>query len=108
MLFLCGLFGLVVRESRCFSRLEPTMRMDKSCCFCVDFSALWRGKVGILVGCVCLVPVNTASRACEWLPHTTPMAPTNTRAKPRHCHALTPTREQDTITRIGYEHPDRL
>ena len=37
------------------------MRMDKSCCWRGDFSALLRGKVTILVGCVCLVPVNTAS-----------------------------------------------
>ena len=52
---------MLVRESRCFSWLGPTMRMDKSCCWRGDFSALLRGKVTILVGCVCLVPVNTAS-----------------------------------------------
>ena len=30
---------------------------DKSCCWKGDFSALSRGKVTLLVGCVCLVPV---------------------------------------------------
>ena len=33
---------------------------DKTCWFCGDFSALSRGKVAILVGRACLVPVNTA------------------------------------------------
>ena len=37
------------------------MRMDKSCCWEGDFSALLRGKVAFLVGRVCLVSVNTAS-----------------------------------------------
>ena len=37
------------------------MRMDRSCCWNGDFSALLRGKVTFLVGRVCLVPVNTAS-----------------------------------------------
>ena len=54
------LFGFLVRESRCFSWLGPTMRMDKSCCWKGDFLALSRGKVTILVGRVRLVPVNTA------------------------------------------------
>ena len=63
------LFGFLVRESRCFSWLGPTMRMDKSCCWKGDFSALSRGKVTILVGRACLVPVNTAPRACVWLSH---------------------------------------
>ena len=45
------------------------MRMDKSCCWKGDFSALSRGIVMFLVGRVCLVPVNTALRACVWLPH---------------------------------------
>ena len=36
------------------------MRMDRSCCWKGDFSALLRGKVTILGGPVCLVPVNTA------------------------------------------------
>ena len=27
------LFGFLVRESRCFSWLGPTMRMDRSCCW---------------------------------------------------------------------------
>ena len=52
------------RKSRCFSWLGPTMRMDKSCCWGGDFLALSRWKVTILVGRVCLVPVNAASRAC--------------------------------------------
>ena len=42
--------------------------MDKSCCWEGDFSALSRGKVDVLVGGVCLVPANAASRACVWLP----------------------------------------
>ena len=37
------------------------MRMDRSCCWKGDVSALSRGKVTILVGRACLVPVNTAS-----------------------------------------------
>ena len=37
------------------------MRMDKSCCWQGDFLALSRRKVTIIVGRVCLVPVNTAS-----------------------------------------------
>ena len=41
--------------------MGPTMRMDKSCCWEGDFSALLRGKVAFLVGRVCLVSVNTAS-----------------------------------------------
>ena len=44
-----------------FRWMGPTMRMDKSCCWEGDFSALLRGKVTFLVGRVCLVPVNTAS-----------------------------------------------
>ena len=36
------------------------MRMDRSCCWKGDFSALLRGKVTFLVGRVCLVLVNTA------------------------------------------------
>ena len=39
------------------------------CCKQGDFSALSRGKITILGGRVCLVPVNTASRACVWLPN---------------------------------------
>jgi len=54
------LFGFLVPESRYFSWLGPTMRMDRSCCWKGDFSALLRGKVTFLVGRVCLVPVNTA------------------------------------------------
>ena len=50
------LFGFLVPESRYFSWLGPTMRMDRSCCWKGDFSALLRGKVTILVGRVCLVP----------------------------------------------------
>ena len=34
-----------------------------------DFLALLRGKVAVVGGRVCLVPVNAASRACVWLPH---------------------------------------
>ena len=34
------LFGFLVRESRYFSWLGPTMRMDRSCCWKGDFSAL--------------------------------------------------------------------
>ena len=49
------LFGFLVRESRFFSWLGPTMRMDRSCCWKGDFSALLRGKVTFLVGRVCLV-----------------------------------------------------
>ena len=44
-----------MRESRCFSWLGPTVRMDRSCCWKGDFSALLRGKVTFLVGRVCLV-----------------------------------------------------
>ena len=40
--------------------MGPTMRMDRSCCWKGDFSALLRGKVTFLVGRVCLVLVNTA------------------------------------------------
>ena len=61
VLLVARLFGFLVRESRCFSWLGPTMRMDKSCCWEGDFSALLRGKVAFLVGRVCLVSVNTAS-----------------------------------------------
>ena len=49
------LFGFLVRESRYFSWLGPTMRMDRSCCWKADFLALSRGKVTFLVGRVCLV-----------------------------------------------------
>ena len=42
------------------------MRMDRSCCWKGDFSALSRGKVTFLVGRVCLVPVNTALCAGVW------------------------------------------
>ena len=42
---------------------------DKTCWFCSDFSAYWCGKVGVLVGGVRLVPANSASRACVWLPN---------------------------------------
>ena len=42
------------------------MRMDRSCCWKGDFSALLRGKVTFLVGRVCLVPVNTALCAGVW------------------------------------------
>ena len=42
---------------------------DSACCWRGDFLALSRGKVTFLVGRVCLVPVNTASRACVWLSH---------------------------------------
>ena len=34
------LFGFLVPESRYFSWLGPTMRMDRSCCWKGDFSAL--------------------------------------------------------------------
>ena len=61
MLLLGCCFGFLARESRYFSWLGPTMRMDKSCCWYGDFSAFSRGKVAFLVGRVCLVPVNTAS-----------------------------------------------
>ena len=50
VLLVVRLFGFLVRESRCFSWLGPTMRMDKSCCWKGGFSALLRGKVGVLVG----------------------------------------------------------
>ena len=43
------------------------MRMEKSRCWEGNFSALSRGKVTILGGRDCFVPVNTASRACVWL-----------------------------------------
>ena len=33
VLLLARLFGFLVRESRYFSWLGPTMRMDKSCCW---------------------------------------------------------------------------
>ena len=46
--------------------MGPTMRMDRSCCWKGDFSALLRGKVTFLVGRVCLVPVNTALCAGVW------------------------------------------
>ena len=62
MLLVARLVGFLVRESRHFSWLGPTMRMDKSCCWERDFSALSRGKATFLVGRVCLVPVNTALR----------------------------------------------
>ena len=42
-------------ESRYFSCLGPTMRMDRSCCWKGNFSALSRGKVTFLGGCACLV-----------------------------------------------------
>ena len=58
------LFGFLVRESRCFSWLGPTMRMGKACCWKGDFSALLRGKVTILVG-------RDASFLC--LPHRGPL-----------------------------------
>ena len=45
------LFGFLVPESRYFSWLGPTMRMDRSCCWKGDCLAFWCGKVGILVGC---------------------------------------------------------
>ena len=44
VLVLWRLFGLLVRESRYFSWLGPTMRMDRSCCWKGDFSACGRGK----------------------------------------------------------------
>ena len=45
------------------------MRMDRSCCWKGDFSALLRGKVTFLVGRVCLVPVNTALCPVCGCPH---------------------------------------
>ena len=44
------LFGFLVPESRYFSWLGPTMRMDRSCCWKGGYLAFWCGKVGILVG----------------------------------------------------------
>ena len=58
------LFGLLVRESRCFSWLGPTMRMGKTCWLSGDLSALLRGKVTFLVG-------RDASFLC--LPHRGPV-----------------------------------
>ena len=43
--------------------------MDTSCCWGGDLSAVRRGKVAVVGGGVCRVPVNGASRACVWLPH---------------------------------------
>ena len=64
VLLVARLFGFLVRGSRHFSWLGPTMRMDKLCCWERDFSALLRGKVTYLGGRVCLVPVNTALCPC--------------------------------------------
>ena len=54
------LFGVLVRESRCWRWLESTWRMDKTCWLCSDFSACWCGKINIEVGCfivgTCVVP----------------------------------------------------
>ena len=44
------LFGFLVRESRYFSWLGASMRMDKTCCWKGGYLAFWCGKVGLLVG----------------------------------------------------------
>ena len=44
------LFGFLVRESRYFSWLGASMRMDKTCCWKGGYLAFWCGKVGFLVG----------------------------------------------------------
>ena len=42
---------------------------DTLCCWRSDLSECWLGKIGVIGGRVCLVPVNTASRARVQLPH---------------------------------------
>ena len=42
---------------------------DTLCCWRSDLSVCWLGKIGVIGGRVCLVPVNTASRARVQLPH---------------------------------------
>ena len=38
-------------EEPFFRWLGPTVRMDKTCWFCSDFSACWCGKIHIEGGC---------------------------------------------------------
>lgn len=49
------LFGMLMRESRYFSGLGPAMRMDESCCWAVDFSALSQGVLFEVAVCVSLM-----------------------------------------------------
>ena len=47
VLVLWRLFGLLVRESRCWRWWVPTWRMGKACWLCGDFLVCWCGKVEV-------------------------------------------------------------
>ena len=47
VLVLWRLFGLLVRESRCWRWWVPTWRMGKACWLCGDFLVCWCGEVGV-------------------------------------------------------------
>jgi len=47
VLVLWRLFGLLMRENRCWRWWVPTWRMGKACWFCGGFSACWCGKVEV-------------------------------------------------------------
>ena len=85
------------------------MRMDRSCCWKGDFSALWYGKVGILVGRVCWVIGRCVLLGGGGLPRS-PSAPrvllgvsARSSAKPSHntC-GLSPTNTFRPITLVLY------
>ena len=64
---------MLVGKSWCFSWLRPTWRLDKSCCWGGDLSAVRRGKVAVVGGGVCLVP--GFAQIADHLTHNSPFLP---------------------------------